>query len=230
MAVALACTVSCQEETLGVFGEEHYVNFVEDQTKEYRFSFATAAPDLTEHTINIPVEYIGRKIESDLEYKVEVIAAGELKTTASPSSYSVERTVFHKDSFTDTLKVVLKKTDELTEEKRLAVSIEDNDNFKRGPQKNCIAVIYFSNILTKPAWWDATIERTYLGEYSDLKYQHFILATGVTDLGEYGTMETKAIVATFVYYLRDLSEKGTPVYEADGQTEMLATVPYNNFV
>ena len=227
---ALLCLSACSEKALEVFGNEHYVHFTEDQTKEYRFTFATAAPGTKEHTMKIPMELIGRELENDLDFAVEVVTTGDLKTTAAASDYSLGKTTFHKGVYKDSLNVTLKNSASLTTEQRLTLKLVANDNFLLGPANNRVAVIYFSNMLTKPSWWAGTIETTFLGEYSDLKYQHFIVATGVTDLENVDTMMMKALTTTFVYYLRDLSEKGTPAYESDGVTTILATVPYNKFV
>lgn len=221
---------SCKEDTLDVFGSERYIHFTEDQTKEFRYSFATAAPGTSEYTIKLPMEFIGRSLESDLNFSVSVVSNGDLASTAATTDYTIGQTVFHKDSFKDSLNVTLRNSDALSTEKRLTLRLTENENFKLGPEKNCVAVIYFSNVLSKPSWWAGTIEKTFLGEYSDIKYQHFIVATGVTDLEGMETLKIKALVTSFIYYLRDLAEKGTPAYESDGKTELLATIPYNKFV
>lgn len=227
---ALLSLASCTEKNLDVFGEDHYVHFTKDQDYTYRFSFATT-PGVDEYTLEIPVSMIGRTIEQDLAYAVEVVTTGDLATTASAANYSFETApVFHKGQFEDVFKVTLKNSSELSTERRLTIKVANNDNFKVGPAENRTAVIYFSNVLSRPSWWDDDMAGTFLGDYSDIKYQAFIVATGVTDVSEMTTEEIIATVTTFVYYLRELEAAGTPLFEADGITKVLATVPYARFI
>lgn len=221
---------SCTEESIELYGEQNYIHFTNQSSKVYRFSFATQ-PGKDEYTLEIPVTLIGRALENDAEYGVTVITEGENATTASGASYSLpEHPVFHKGIFEDVLSVKLFNTDELKTEKKLVIGVTDNASFKVGPAKYRTAVIYFSNVLTQPDWWDDDMASIYLGAYSDIKYQQFIIATGVTDLKDKTVAEITAYVVQFIYYLRDLDEKGTPAYESDGITKVLDTIPYSKNV
>lgn len=220
---------ACQEEQIGLFGDEHFLHFKQESSKPYRFSFATV-PGKEEIEYKIPLTLIGKALESDTEYELEVVtkgAEGELVTTAPKESYSfASKNVFKAGVFEDSLAVTFKNVDALSEEKVLVLKIVDNEYFAPGPAKYNTAVIYLSNYLVRPDWWDADMETIFLGPYSQIKYQQFILATGMTDLSGQDYYHIVAYVSDFVYYLRDLDAKGQTVYEEDGVTKVLSSVPY----
>lgn len=220
--------IGCTEDTLDVFGDQNYIHFKQESKKVYRFSFATV-PGQNEYDLEIPMTLIGKALTQDKEYSVEVVSKGEgLVTTASSASYKLPKSIlFRKDMYEDTLKIHLTNNAELNEEKLLVLKVADNDNFKVGPVKNQTAVIYLSNYLVQPDWWNDDMTTIFLGEYSDIKYQQFIVATGITDMSKMTSLEVTAYVSTFVYYLRALDQQGKTVYEADNQTKVLDTIPYN---
>ncbi|MCM1177454.1 MAG: DUF4843 domain-containing protein [Clostridium sp.] len=221
-----ALFISCTEEAIGLFDEQHYLHFTNESKKVSRFSFATA-PGLDTYVLDVPVTLIGRSLDEDAEYSVEVVFDGDTPTTASPASFDIpEKPVFHKGIFEDKLPVRLINTEELGQEKRLVIRIVENGSFRLGPVTCRTAVIYFSNVLSRPDWWDDDMAKIYLGDYSDIKYQQFIIATGVTDLKDKSISEITAYVIEFVYYLRELDANGETVYEKDGVTKVLDNIPY----
>lgn len=220
--------IACNEDQIDTFGDQNYIHFKQESKKVYRFSFATV-PGVTEYEYKIPMTLIGKALSEDKEYGIEVVTEGaEILTTATSASYKLpESIVFKKDVYEDTLKIVLTDNAELAQEKCLVLKVVDNDNFKVGPVKYQTAVLYLSNYLVQPDWWDDEMTSIFLGEYSDIKYQQFIIATGITDMSQMTSLQVTAYVSTFVYYLRDLDVQGTPVYESDNQTKVLDTIPYN---
>lgn len=220
--------MGCAEDQIDLFGDQNYIHFKQESKKVYRFSFATV-PGVDEYEYKIPMTLIGQALSEDKEYAVEVVTEGDdLVTTATSKSYTLSQSnVFQKNVFEDTLRIQLKNNAELSNEKLLVLKVADNENFKVGPVKNQKAYIYLSNYLVQPDWWDDDMSSIFLGEYSDIKYQQFIVATGITDMTGMTSLQVTAYVSTFIYYLRALDEEGKTVYESDNLTKVLDTIPYN---
>lgn len=226
LSVLAAGTLSCQEEQLPTFGEDHYLQFKQESETVYRFSFATH-PGETTYELEIPLLLVGHALTQSEPYEIEVVTEGETVTTASSASYSLPASPsFAQGVFEDILTVTLKNNDELATEKFLVLRIKGNSVFAPGPEGYRTAVISLTNRLARPAWWNDEMERLFLGTYSDIKYEQFILATGISDLTEATAAQIAAYVVQFVYYLREKDAAGEPVYEADGLTKVLSTVPY----
>lgn len=219
---------SCKELEIPTFDTgSHYIHFKDASDKETRFSFATH-PGTEEYTIKIPVTLIGMALEEDTPYSISVVKDGEMATTASEGIFSITDPVFAKNVYEDSLKVVVFNSPELSEGKRITLKIEDNGRFSQGPQDYITKVIYISDIISQPEWWNDEFSATFLGPYSDIKYEHFIIATGVSDLSDMSIGEISSYVRAFVYYLRELDAKGTPLYEKDGKTKVLASITFTN--
>lgn len=231
LLAGLVALASCKEEEILKFGNQRYLHFKEPFEKTaYRFSFATA-PGVSEHTIKIPLSLIGKTLEESKEYKLEVVKDGKMPSTISNASFSLPKTtLFRNLAVEDTLAVKLVNTDELKTEKLLHLRILENEEFKLGPVEYRSAYIYVSNVLSQPDWWNEEMTKVFLGKYSDIKYQNFIIATRVTDLKEAQLAKIKAVVHQFVYYLKNLDAQGKTLYEADGKTKVLDTIPYAKLI
>ena len=221
---------SCTEDQIEVFGDQNYLCFKQESDRVYRFTFA-AYPDTDEFEFELPLTLIGKLLSVDKQYKVDVVKTGEISTTASTASYRLpDAPVFRQDLVEDTLKITLINNSELSQEKTLVLRIAENDNFLPGPVKYQNAVIYLSNYLVQPDWWDAEMATVFLGHYSDIEYREFIHVTGISDMTDMSIEKITAYVSTLIYHLRNLDEVGTPVYESDGKTKVIDTIPYNNSI
>ena len=229
-SAAFIAAVGCTEEPIGLFSDQNYIHFKKESSEAYRFSFATV-PGTEEYEYKIPMTLIGRELNDDKEYKIEVVTEGKLVTTATSASFSLpSSTVFHKGVYEDELVVRLTDNPELSVEKMIVLRVADNDNFLVGPVKYSTAVLYVCNYLVQPEWWNSEMETIFLGAFSELKYQQFIIATGISDLSDKTVVEITAYVSTFVYYLREQASNGNVIYEQDGVTRMIDTIPYNNMI
>ena len=228
---SLVALASCKEEEILKFGDQRYLHFKEPFEKTaYRFSFATV-PGVDEHTIKIPLSLIGKTWEQNAEYKLEVVKDGEMPSTISSASFSLPKTpLFRGKVVEDTLEVKLINTADLNKERLLHLKIAENEMFKLGPVDFRSAYIYVSNVLSQPDWWNEDMKKIFLGEYSDIKYHHFIVATGVTDLKGAQIAKIKVLVKQFIYYLKNLDAQGKTLYEADGKTKVLDTIPYAKLI
>lgn len=224
----------CQEEQIPTYDvSTHYLHFEDKWDESVRFSFRTR-PGVEEYTLKIPVILIGTALQQDEEYTVRVVNSDapyvngdkEYYTTASDDVFSLGATVFHKGLYSDVLEVSLKNVPELQEEKCIVLRIEPDAGFKQGPVDYLTSVIYVSDILSRPDWWNSDFETIFLGPYSDIKYENFIIATGVSDLSDMNVPDIQAYVRMYVSYLQKLDAEGTPLYEEDGKTKVLDTIVY----
>lgn len=212
--VALALG-SCDERKIPLYGEDSYIYFTKTSDDTTRFSFITV-PGEDEYLIPLQVEIMGRTPVEDLAYAVQVET--EKGTTAASGSYSVPKNpVFRAGRFVDTLYVTLIKTPELdTKTVNLTLEIVGNANYGVGPATNAKANISFSNIKSRPSWWTEAFVTGYLGLYSDLKYEHFIIATGVSDITGLGDAELKGLCRQFYWYLMEKKDQGNELVDENG--------------
>ena len=237
VCLATVILTGCEEQQLPTYDvNTHYVHFERMwNDRPVRFSFQTT-PLENDYTVRIPVTLIGLAITEDKDYAVSVVTEDEpykvgnveYATTASPAVYDIDLAqTFSARVYSDELEITLHNVpDELEEEKCIVLRIENNENFFQGPQEYLISIIYVSNIISQPDWWDDDFSLIYLGPYSDIKYRHFIIATGVSDLSEMDNSEIDAYVREYVYYLRKQDAKGTPVLEKDG-SKVLDTINFS---
>ena len=170
------------------------------------FSFRHYA-GVDDYDIRFLVRLAGKTLEEDRTYSLKVV---EDKTTASPEDYTLAtEQVFHAGVWEDYLTITLHRTPHLSEGwKRVTVQLVPNDNFLIADYigdsnfsivnipSNAVTVL-FSDLISKPDWWDDRITDFYLGEYSDRKYERFIEATGVSDLSGYSSIELVEIINHF---------------------------------
>ncbi len=233
--LAVLFTTGCEEQQLPTYDvNTHYVHFERMWDEVVRFSFQTV-PGEDEHLIEIPVTLIGLALPEGMEYSVSVVTSDnpfvadgeEYVTTASDDVYDISLSpVFKEGVYSDNLVVTLHNVPELQEEKCIVLRIENNENFLQGPEDYLTSIIYVSDILSRPDWWDSDFETIFLGPYSDIKYEHFIIATGISDLSDMSVPDIQAYVRMYVSYLQQLDAEGTPLYESDGQTKVLDTIVY----
>ncbi len=95
--------------------------------------------------------------------------------------------------------------------------------FFAGPFEFRFANIIFSDMVSKPSWWDDDVTDFYLGEYSEKKFKLFMEVTKVGDLSDSNESEIRSYAIIFKYYLIKEKEEGRTVYEEDG-SEMNVSV------
>ncbi len=73
----------------------------------------------------------------------------------------------------------------------------ENDNFLATMRNSLNMKIIFSDMISKPYWWNEDVVDYYLGEYSDKKIGYFISVTGVNDFGNLSSSEKRAYALKF---------------------------------
>lgn len=224
IASLLLLTFGCTEQKIGTYTGEHYVSFKNDiKTDSIVTSFFFFPFDETLR-IPVPVALGGMPLESDRQF---VVSVDKELTTALDKNYDIESSVFRKGFVEDTVWVKLFKTPELeTKAYDLVLKIEANDFFESGPQNRLRSKIVFSAIAARPEWWDSSVQKSYLGVYSDKKFLEFIKATDGegAHFGELEPDQRRRLAIMFLNYLRKAKDSGNTIYEEDGKTEMTITV------
>lgn len=199
-----------------------------------RYLYFTEAPDSISESfffypgkevldVMLVVRYAGKELEESLAYQLAVDDA--LTTARKDVDYELlfDRTMKKGQEY-DTVHITLKKTDELEHKKiLLALKLMANENFKLGPRDSvrCPNIIFTSQSI-KPVWWDTKIESSFLGTYSEDKYELFIIITGISDMSEMTANEKRIYSLRLKNYLIDQKNAGHPVM--DGNVEMSVPV------
>lgn len=207
--LGILALLSCSEDKLDTYDTGNFLNFVQNSktdSLEISFFFNPGKDELI-----IPLEFAltGNLLKEDKEFQMIV----DTSSTAQEGSYILpEKFVFKANKTIDTLYLTLRNTPELeTGKYKLALRIEDNENFNPGFKNNCLRKIYFTSMVSKPKWWNEEIRGVYLGDFSAKKYLLFCEVTGQTDLTDINPSLIRQYALTFKRYLLD-----NPTQEEDG--------------
>jgi hypothetical protein len=222
--ITLLLLSGCIKDEIETYSGDNYVYFARsgEDVLEYSFSFH---PGREQDTIPLAVKLIGQIADRDRIIDIEVDPA---KTTALPADYLLpSNIVFKAGKASDTIPLVLFKTDKLLQTKlKLGLIIKEGADFKCGPVTNVTLDILFSDMLSKPEWWDESIVNNFLGIYSDAKYRYFIEATGISDMSKLNESEKRAYAQIFRDFLKRGREQGRVFNDEQGNP---ITVPEGLF-
>lgn len=219
----------CQKldiETYADMGSLNYLSFVKPLTDSVTFSF-THHLGKDEFDFPVPIEMSGKAYAEDKEYRIVIDSS---RSSAGVNVRMPENPVFRAGRVKDTCWVRIIKTEVLdTVEMRLVLHVRENNTFQVGQLNFLYNIIRINNQISEPDWWwyDDNIYQSpgmLLGVYSNIKFSHFITATGITDMTDMGYEEQRYWVLIFKNYLRQKDAEGETVYEEDGVTKVLATI------
>lgn len=215
--VLLVIAASCKKDTIALYEGGTYLQFNKSFKDSSLFSFLTL-PDKDAATVPLVVELIGKPENRDRTYKLSVVKD---LSTAPEANYSLPATFTLKaNRVADTAWITLKKTPELaTRSLRIVFKVEATDEFKVGQVDFSASILYISNVIAKPNWWNSTVQSRFLGAYSDKKYKLFIDVTGRSDIDGNNLDEVRYYTIMLKNYLLREKDAGRTVYEANG-TEM----------
>lgn len=213
--------IGCDERDIPTYGGVRYIEFENETIDSTIFTFVYY-PNNEYYDFPIAVKIAGLSADRDLNYSIRVDE--ELSTAEAKHYIMPGETIIRKGVYRDTCYVRLNKTEDLTDSKvKLVLRLEETQDLGIGKLENAVAIIQFSNMVDRPAWWDTNITTYYLGEYSDEKFTLFIKVTGADDLSDASNSEKRALALKFKQYLID--HAGEPeTMEKDGQP-MTVTVP-----
>ena len=205
---------SCSKDDIGLYEGDSYVQFKKGYVDSSLFSFLTLGSK-TEAPASMVVELVGKPVDKDRTYKITVVKA---LSTASEANYSLPASfTFRANRTTDTAWFTLKKTTDISlKPVKLVLKLEASDELGVGQTDHAAAILYISNIIARPDWWDDKTEGRYLGEYTDKKYKLFIQVTGVSDVDSSSDEQLRYYTLLFKNYLLREKDAGRTVYEDNG--------------
>ena len=169
---------SCSEKETMTYQSERYLYFTTSlDSADLSVSFSHY-PTSDEYKAGFEVNLMGHLLTEKAKYRVSVVDTG---TTALPEEYVLDlEPEFGANQLKDTLYVVLKKTERLSDGPvTLMIKLEEGNGFIPGLSRNRTVKVHFNNVESKPLWWEGDIISVYLGEYSPEKYKHFLIATQI---------------------------------------------------
>lgn len=217
--------LGCQEEKPDTFTDTRFIQFKLDGTsgEEYYlfdFSFAFVSDETESKVMSIPVIFKGHDIMKDekLYFAVEV---DKEYTTLPEDCYILDQEQFFQpeSGCVDTMHVTLLRKAILKEESKiLRLRLVSNRDFETYIQDSLFVDIRVGDIFMRPEWWDQTVVKSYLGEYSKMKYDEFMKETGAYDFGTLDPSEKRYYAIMFKRALERM-----PRLDEDG-SEMSVTI------
>lgn len=221
LLLIVAGIISCERVSIPVYNSNDYINLNVNNDDEFIYSFSLH-PGQLEAEIPMVVELIGNASSKDRIINYSIVTE---ETTALPENYALPNNlVFKANKFVDTVYLKIKNTEALKSEvKTLTIKLEDSKDFEVKIPTNSIFRIKMHDKLAKPNWWNYTVVKEYLGDYSDEKFILFIQVTGISDFTNLDDAHRRSYALKFKYYLQKKKDEGNPVLESDGD-EMEVTV------
>lgn len=211
--------LSCNKEELQIFNDKNElyfgypylpINDVAADTLHVSFRFI----EDDSYQVYIPVKLSGMLLSEEKEYQLEIDSE---KTTALPKNYKFEKKyLFPANAVITSANFTVFKSDELNEDKKvIAISVVANENFGIGQREYAKTIITITNNISRPQWWDSSVEKSLLGTYSDKKYETFAIFTGVSDLTHYPEANRWALAVEFKNYLELMKKNGTTIMDGN---------------
>lgn len=222
LGLALAL-LACDERGFETYGGGNYLSFEKNMEKDSMVISFRYYPDQDELKIPLKMVLSGNPLAVSATYGLEVVSG---ETTLAPSNYKLEESyLFREGRIEDTAWIHLINSDRLQEQPfRLVIAIRGNESLQAGVNELQKAKLIVSDIAARPEWWDATVTNSYLGKYSDAKYQLFIKVTQVVDLTDMSPSKLTALALQLKYYLQKQTDAGFPVYDEENQEYMKVPV------
>lgn len=222
--VIVGFLTGCADEKPEMFVDTHFVKFqfCQPNVEEYYridYTFSIEDDAVINHEIVVPVEFMGRDLMRELRFAV---AVDKEKTTLPADGYDLQLEQPFRVGVgnVDSMRVkLLRKPILKEEEKMLRLRLVASPDFQVYMPDSLFIEIHVSDIFTRPAWWDASVEKAYLGTYSRRKYDEFVKETGIRDFGALGPSEKRQYS---ILFKRALEKE--PRKDEDGSL-MTVTIP-----
>lgn len=148
------------------------------------FSFKLYNDDVTEYTLNVKANLLGKV--TGVDRKVNIIVVDSL-TTAPASSYEVGEGILKAGQTVATIPVKVKRViDSFNMSKqyvKLTLRVVANENFEEGINKRLNFSLVWCDYLLEPATWG--IISYYIGKFSQARFKFIIDYTGYTSFEDF---------------------------------------------
>ena len=221
-AFVVVLFAACSKEEMPVYADGvSYVQFENSYTDSTNVSFVLYPTENT-HVVPLALKLAGKPLEQNTEFTIQLVEG----STGTEAHYDLpEKIEFRANQATDTILLTLNKVDGLDKTPvRLVFEIQGKGNLLAGQTIYTRKIIWLSNIIAQPSWWDKDFDRSFLGPYSDKKFTEFIRITKQGDLEGMEADRIRALCLEFKAELVRLKNIGEPILEDDG-SDMLDTIP-----
>lgn len=184
MVSLLVLFFSCKENDMADFTGKDCVYFQLNsywtQTKD-SLSFSFAGSEATESTINLQVDLMGQTVDRDRKVKLTVVDDQTTATAGTQYKALDDYYILKAGENQMNIPITIYNTDPALEEKsvKLTVELQPSEDLGLGISGRTRAVIIFSNILTKPSYWEDAYLNWYFGSYSKVKHECTIREIGM---------------------------------------------------
>lgn len=216
LSLFLASVFSCTEIGIESYNESNYLSLTKGIKDTTRMSFFFFFTDVVEYPIE--VNLIGKTLDRDAKYKIEID-----KTVTNAPDYTFKMPtefVFSKGQLKDTFYITLTNAKELKDTLyTIGYRVVESDDFHATGEVVGRSIMTITDKSVRPEWWTTgeeveynSFEALYLGKYSTLKYELFMQATGVVDMGVLSDEEKRI---NSILFKRWLKRQNPPVWDAD---------------
>lgn len=227
LSLILVSIFSCTEIGIEAYNESNYLSLTRGIKDTTRLSFFFLPSDEVDYPIE--VNLIGKTLDRDMKYKIAID-----KTVTNAPDYIFKMPtefIFSKGQLKDTFYIRLTNTEELkTKEYIIGYHVVDTEVIRATGALLGRSIMTISDKATRPAWWTTieemlplggSFEQTYLGKYSDLKYELFMEVTGIIDMGVLSN-EDKRINS--IIFKRWLKKQNPAIFDTANGEVMKVTV------
>ena len=225
--ITVLCLTACSKVEVDTYHAQRYVQFTRLYTDTVTLSFRFY-PGVTEIRVPLEVKLIGDLL--DKPAAINLVVDKENLTATSDIYGWDEQVLFKANQSKDTVYLILKKSGIQEGDQNtytVVVDIENGNELLMGEINYTQRVFRVNNVLSRPDWWTAEVVKSYLGAYSDVKYQTFIVHVYTGDFEMNGDALTDAakgsLRAYAIQFKNFLKRQNPPIM--DGNVEMLSTVP-----
>ncbi len=230
--------ISCTKNDTMTYEDENFVCLTDWEVRETgeflktSFTFLFEDASLTQKVLEIPVMAIGKMINDDRVFALQVVDS--LTTAVEGTHFSINAAdqIVPANSTGGSIKVNLMKTADMDDtEYQLGLELVSNDAFTAGI--STVVVIKFSNFFSQPDWWlTPTYGGSYnLGPFTQIKAILWMQYRGITDGSDplidykqfssysgtysyYPEVEVLGLINGFKYWLE--TDAGGPYYDENG--------------
>lgn len=180
----LALFFSCKENDMNDFTGKDCIYFQLSsnwaETKD-SLSYTFAGSEASEATINLRVDLMGQTSDRDRKVKLKVVADQTTATEGTHYKALEDSYILKAGENQMNIPITLYNTDKALEEKsvKLTVDLQPSEDLDLGINGRTRAVIIFSNIMSKPSYWEEGHCDWYFGAYSKVKHECFIRELGM---------------------------------------------------
>lgn len=210
-------TAACSKEDIPTYDATNYVQFMSDYTDSLEISFFFY-PGQDQLEIPLDFKLLGQLLPEEADFTIDIVKEA---TTAAEQYYDLpENPRFAKESVYDRKTLILHNPGEHTF--RLVLEVKGGSRLLAGQLEYTRKVIWFSNEVIRPQWWDQSVEDSFLGPYTKTKFETLVKVTKVGDWTNLSPDQRLAQARKLKYYLREMETAGTPVKDENNQN---MTVP-----